>query len=212
MLTHSDNWVHVNLCTKNSFLQKPILEKMLSSCEKNTNNDILYHYLFRALEYCYECPDPSSLDWLRKELTRLTERTFFDDDLFADFNKENIAQLISEMGQIDKKKTQHLHLFWLVSHEATLDNWSKIFPFANKPKSNVFSNIWQNDKDLPGLHLKYREKYIMNFIEFLKANSHDVSVAEQFRVLARRIKLHQAEIYNAENIIALIEEHINHQD
>jgi hypothetical protein len=182
---------------------------MISSCEKSTSNDVLYNYLFRALEYCYECPNYSSLNWLRKELARLTESTFFDNDRFSDFNKENVAHLISELGQIDKKKTQHLHLFWLVSHEATLENWSRIFPFANKPKSNVFSNIWQNDKDLPGLHLKYREKYIIHFIEFLKANSPAVSVVEQFQVLARRIKLHKADVYNAESLIVHIDEYIN---
>lgn len=186
---------------KRYHLMKGLLKAITSE-----SNEIIYYGLWRGLEFVLDSLENRSMvEWIKLEYRRLVGNIDddHDNDVLERDSKNLLLYYMENLGKLDRKKTQHLHLHSIIKRNPSLESWSRIFPFLLKPKSNIFAAVWQNEQDLPGMHLVYKSVYIVEASSFI-CNSSTISVLEAAKLILHIIKKADSaasEVYEIDKVL-----------
>ncbi|PJF19712.1 hypothetical protein PSACC_00473, partial [Paramicrosporidium saccamoebae] len=106
--------------------------------------------------------------------------------------RDQLLQLVQQIGKLDKKRVHHSHLYTLARYSSTWSDikasWGKLIPALVKPKSSQLVAVWHCDLDYPGDHLYYSERYIREGATAIAAASgHAVERATALAILIGRV-------------------------
>ncbi len=148
----------------------------------------------------------SQQDYIVAQVKMILESLFISEWTLTDSIDETLISWAIQLGSLDNNKLHHRHLYFIAINTPSIDAWSKLFPFLLTPKTPSFSNIWQIEKDLPGMHLVYKSRYVSDLIKFLIIRGDSEKLFSTFRKIAN----HYSELFDGQSVVELALRNISH--